>query len=127
MRYAFNASGVSRDNCSTARGAALRISSPPTFGAMVVPSELNAWVRFRRLDAVSGLPKRPTYGFAATCRPVIPAARMTSAVRNNAYDATDAAGKNRNAPPAIVINPTTIVLWYPTLFTKIAHGMENRK
>ena len=37
-----------------------RISSPPIFGAMVVPSELKAWVRSSRLDAVSGLPSRST-------------------------------------------------------------------
>jgi hypothetical protein len=70
-------------NWATANGAALRIRKPPIFGAMVVPSELKAWVRSRRLEAVSGLPSRSTQGLADTCRPVMPAAITSSAVRNS--------------------------------------------
>jgi len=52
--------GDSWCSSSMAIGAVARISSPPSFGAMVVPNELNAWVKSRRLDAVSGLPKTTT-------------------------------------------------------------------
>ncbi len=59
-RYICNACGVSLCNSSIAKGAELRISNPPIFGAIVVPRELKAWVRSSRLDAVSGLPNRST-------------------------------------------------------------------
>ena len=59
-RYACNACGVSWRNCSIASGAALKMSSPPILGAIVVPSELKACVKSSRLDAVSGLPNRST-------------------------------------------------------------------
>jgi len=36
------------------------MSRPPTYGAMVVPRELRAWARFRRLDAVAELPRIET-------------------------------------------------------------------
>jgi hypothetical protein len=36
-----------------------------------------------RLDAVSGFPRTETYGLAATCKQVIPAARTISAPRNS--------------------------------------------
>src|SRR3979411_688014 len=89
-------------------GAELRMSRLPKKGARNVPRELNACVRFRRLDAVSGLPSTVTYGFAATCRHVIPAARTISANRNNGYDGTLAAGTNRNDPNPMASSPTTI-------------------
>jgi hypothetical protein len=41
-------------------GAALKIKMPPKYGAMVVPRELNAYVRFNRLDAVLGGPSTAT-------------------------------------------------------------------
>jgi len=59
-RYACNACGVSWRNCSIANGAALKISSPPIFGAIVVPSELKPCVKSSRLDAVSGFHNRST-------------------------------------------------------------------
>ena len=49
---------------------------------MVVPKELNACVMFKRLDAVSGLPKIATYGLAATCKMVIPEANTNNANKN---------------------------------------------
>ena len=38
-----------------------------------------------------------------------------------------AAGRNRNAPHAMVNRPVTMVRWYPILFTILDHGTENRK
>jgi exodeoxyribonuclease VII small subunit len=70
---------------------------------MVVPSELNACVRFKRLDAVSGGPRTATYGFAATCSAVMPAASTISAPRKSGNDGTLAAGMKRSAPTPIVI------------------------
>ena len=77
---------------------------------MVVPSELNACVKFSLLDAVSGGPNTDTYAFAATCNAVIPAANTINAPKNNANDGALAAGMNRNAPRPMVTNPATIVL-----------------
>ncbi len=45
-------------------------------GAMVVPKELNACDKFNLLDAPSSLPKSATKGFAATCKIVIPPAKV---------------------------------------------------
>ena len=108
-RYRCSACGESWRNSSIASGTALRISSPPSFGAIVVPSELKACVRSNRLEAVAGLPRTTTYGFAATCRPVMPAARTMSAPRNSGNDAKDAAGRNKNAPTAMLSKPATMV------------------
>ena len=41
---------------------------PPSFGPIVVPRELNACARFRRLAAVFSGPRMATYGFADTCK-----------------------------------------------------------
>src|SRR5580700_4295399 len=92
-------------------GAALRMNRLPKNGARKVPSELNACVKLRRLDAVAGLPNTVTYGFAATCRHVIPAASTISANRNNGYEGTLAAGTKRNAPAPMVSRPATIDRW----------------
>jgi hypothetical protein len=43
-----------------------RIRAPPTEGAIVDPRELNAWVRFSRLEAVRGGPRTEMYGFPET-------------------------------------------------------------
>ena len=59
-RYACRACGVSFRRLSNASGAPLRIISPPSLGATVVPRELNACVRSNRLDAVSGFPNTTT-------------------------------------------------------------------
>ena len=61
-------------------------------GAIVVPSEFSACVIVSRLDAVSGLPRIATNGFAATCSSVMPDARMNSASRNSGYERAPAAG-----------------------------------
>ncbi len=82
---------------------------PPREGAIVVPSELKACARFRRLDAVSGGPSTATYGLAATCKAVIPAARTINAPRNSGYDGALAAGMNNRAPKPMVHKPATIV------------------
>jgi len=45
-------------------------------GAIVVPNELKACERFKRLEAPVSEPKTATYGLAATCKTVIPAASV---------------------------------------------------
>src|SRR5215467_12427061 len=88
--------------------AAPRISQLPNHGASVVPSELKACVRFKRLDAVRGGPRIATYGLAEVCRMVIPAASTINAVRKTGNDGMEAAGTNVTAPAAIVRRPVTI-------------------
>src|SRR5205823_677791 len=88
--------------------AAPRMSQLPNRGASVVPSELKAWVRFKRLDAVRGGPRMATYGFAEVCKTVIPAASTINAVRKTGNDGMEAAGTNMNAPVAMVRRPVII-------------------
>src|SRR6267142_3990144 len=107
--------------------AALRMNQLPNQGATVVPSELKAWVRFNRLDAVRGGPRMATYGLAEVCKTVIPAARTMSALRNNGNDGIDAAGTNRKAPVAMVSSPVTMERLYPIHSTIFPDGMENTK
>ena len=45
-------------------------------GAIAVPRELNACDRFNLLEAPVSLPSTATYGLAATCQMVIPAANV---------------------------------------------------
>ncbi len=78
---------------------------------MTVPSELKAWVRFRRLDAVFDGPSTETYGLAATCSAVIPAASTMSAERKSGNEGTLAAGMKSNAPTHMVKSPATMVRW----------------
>src|SRR5712672_1286520 len=92
----------------TCASAAPRISQLPNHGASVVPSELKACVRFKRLEAVRGGPRIATYGFAEVCSMVIPAASTISAVRNRGNEGMDAAGTNMIAPVAMVRRPATI-------------------
>src|SRR5215472_16156181 len=108
-RYKCNAADERAFISSTANGAAARMSSPPSLGAIVVPSELNACVRSNRLEAVSGFPSTTTYGLAATCKPVMPAASTINAPKNRGNEADEAAGTNKNAPTAIQSNPVTMV------------------
>src|ERR1700745_190958 len=107
--------------------AVVRMKRPPKKGARNVPSELNACVRLSRLDAVSGFPKTVTYGLAATCRQVIPAANTIRAPRNNGYDGTLAAGTNKNAPKPITNKPPTIERWDPIQSVTLAGGIEARQ
>src|SRR5216683_190291 len=88
---------------------AFKMNNPPRYGPTVVPSELNACVKFNLLDAVSGGPSTDTYAFAATCNAVIPAASTINAPKNNANEGTLAAGINKNAPTPIVTKPPTMV------------------
>src|SRR5260221_11613176 len=89
-------------------GAAPRMSQLANLGASVVPSELKACVRFKRLEAVRGGPRIATYGFAEVCSMVIPAASTISAVRNSGNEGMEAAGTNMRAPVAMVRRPATI-------------------
>src|SRR5690606_29031476 len=84
--YAASSSADMLLNASADFTATDRMSIDPKIGAMVVPSELNACVKFSLLEAVSGLPKIVTYGFAATCNRVMPDAKTKKAVRNKPYD-----------------------------------------
>ncbi|PQV51533.1 hypothetical protein CLV33_101457 [Jejuia pallidilutea] len=54
----------------------LKINNGPMLGAMAVPNELNACERFKRLEALSYDPNTATKGLAATCKTVMPAAKM---------------------------------------------------
>ena len=89
--------------------AVRRITKAPKMGPTTVPNELNACVRFSRLDAVRAGPSTVTYGFAATCSAVIPAASTISAPRNSGYEGTFAAGTNSKEPTPIVSRPATMV------------------
>jgi len=82
---------------------------PPSVGAIVVPSELKAWVSVSRLDAVAASPSTVTYGLAATCKIVMPAASTKKASKNTAYPLFDA-GKNSAQPAAAIVKPTTAPL-----------------
>src|SRR5579859_7895582 len=88
--------------------AAPRISQLPNRGASVVPKELKAWVKFKRLEAVRGGPRIATYGLAEVCKMVMPAASTIRAVRNSGNDGIDAAGTNMRAPVAMVSRPATM-------------------
>src|SRR6266571_7127294 len=105
----------------------LRIKCAPTQGKTVVPRELKACVRFKRLEAVWGLPNTATYGFAATWRIVIPVARMISAARKNGNEGIFAAGKNARHAATIVSSPTTMALLYPIQSMILAAGIEKMK
>src|SRR5437868_15486390 len=126
-RYACSACA---DRCRTSSmlfGALLRISQPPRYGAIVVPSELNACVRFSRLDAVRDGPSTATYGLAETCSAVIPAASTINAARNSGNDGTLAAGINISAPNPMVSRPATIVFLYPIQSITLPDGIEKTK
>ena len=110
-----------------ANGAAARIRSPPTYGAIVVPSELKAWVRFRRLEAVRAGPSTVTYGLAATCSTVTPAASTISAARKSSNEGALAAGTKSKAPTAMTSRPTTIVFLYPIFSISRPDGMAQTK
>src|SRR5882762_6746022 len=73
----------------------LRIKCAPIQGKIVVPRELKACVRFKRLEAVCGFPSTATYGFAATWRIVMPVARMINAARKNGNEGILAAGMKK--------------------------------
>ncbi len=104
-----------------------KINAEPTYGKIVVPSELNACANVRRLCAVAGLPSSTISGFATTCTTVIPAASTNSAVRNTGNDATDDAGMNSKQPAHIVVSPSAAACMYPTRSTTRAAGIENTK
>ncbi len=86
-RYGVCTSAASAAGAAPAPGAlgagAARIRVAPTYGPIVVPSELKACVSVSRLDAVRAGPRIVTYGFAATCNSVIPDASTNSAPRNS--------------------------------------------
>ena len=81
----------------------------PTYGNTVVPSELKAWAKVRRLDAVAGAPSIEISGLATTCTMVMPAASTNSASRNVPNMPDDEAGMNSRQPAVIVSRPTTAV------------------
>jgi hypothetical protein len=60
-----------------------RNSTPPRYGASVVPTELNACARFSRAGEVADGPSCATNGLADTCSIVTPPASTQMAPRNN--------------------------------------------
>ncbi len=58
-----------------------KINVPPISGASVVPKELKACARFKRLLAVSAGPMMATNGLAAICSKVNPSPSTNSATR----------------------------------------------
>ena len=84
-----------------------RIKAEPTYGKMVVPSELNACANVRRLCTVAGGPRSEINGFATTCTMVMPAATMNRATKNILNSADEDAGMNSRHPIIINERPTT--------------------
>ncbi len=74
---------------------------------IVVPSELNAWAKVSRLDAVAGSPSAEISGLATTWTIVTPAARTNSATRKVQNSPEPAAGTNSRHPAAITASPIT--------------------
>src|SRR5258705_4429918 len=105
----------------------LRIKCAPIQGKVVVQRELKACVRFKRLEAVGGLPSTATYGFAATWRIVMPVARMINAARKNGNEGILAAGKKARQATTIVSSPATMALLYPIQSIIFAARMETTK
>src|SRR5580704_12070730 len=126
-RYACNWSGGIWRTTSSATGAPLKIRRLPNQGASVVPRELKACVKFRRLDAVLSGPKTATYGFADTCKMVIPAASIINAVRNSGNEGALAAGTKSSAHSPIVNRPPTIAFLYPNHSINFPEGNEKIK
>ena len=91
----------------------------------MVPSELNACAKVRRLDADLGSPSAEISGFATTCTTVMPAPSTNSANRNSPNVALAAAGMNSRQPAVIVTSPIEAVRIYPALRTIAAAGIEN--
>ena len=58
-----------------------RMTAAPMIGNTVVPKELKAWAKVRRLCVVDGGPSRLMSGLATTCTITTPLARMNSAPR----------------------------------------------
>ena len=82
VRYAWRAtSAMLCSRCGEIGLAPRRMSIEPKKGAINVPTELNACAILSRLEAVAAGPMMVTYGFAATWPVVMPAARMTTAIR----------------------------------------------
>ncbi len=75
----------------------------------MVPSELNAWAKVRRLWAVLGSPSMETSGLATTWTMVIPAASTNSAARKAPNRAECEAGMNRRHPSIITTSPAAPV------------------
>src|SRR5467141_2246825 len=95
-----------------AAAVVLRIKCAPIQGKIVVPRELKACVRFKRLEAVCGFPSTATYGLAATWRIVMPVARMINAARKNGNQLILAAGKKTKQATTIVSSPATLAPFY---------------
>jgi hypothetical protein len=64
---------------------------------------------------------------ADTCKAVIPAATIISAVRNKGNKIAVAAAMNKKAPAAMVHKPITIVFLYPSQSTSLPAGIEKMK
>ncbi len=74
---------------------------------MVVPSELKACAKVKRLLAVAGFPSMEISGLATTCTVVMPAARTNNASRNKPNSPCDEAGMNKTHPAVMIKSPVT--------------------
>ena len=73
----------------------------------MVPSELKACAKVRRLCAVSGVPRIEIRGLATTWITVMPVASTNSASRNMTKTADKDAGMNSRQPVIMVRSPMT--------------------
>ena len=99
----------------------------PTYGKRVVPSELNACAKVKRLLAVAGGPSMLISGLATTCTVVMPAARTNSASRKKLNKPRSDAGMNKRQPAVMASSPTVAERMYPMRRTKAAAGMDTMK
>ncbi len=75
----------------------------------MVPRELKAWAKVRRLWAVAGGPSMEIRGFATTWTMVIPAASTNRAARNATNSAECEAGMKPRQPSIITRRPAAPV------------------
>ena len=80
----------------------------PSQGPTVVPSELKACDRFRRLEAPLGLPSSATSGLAATCSRVTPEAMTNRAIRTPGYQSAAVAAGTIRQPATMTIRAPMI-------------------
>ncbi len=85
------------------------MSTDPTRGKIVVPSELNACAKVSRLCAVPGAPSSEIRGLATTWTIVMPAPSTNKASRNRPKVAVEDAGMNSRQPAVIVASPIAAV------------------
>src|ERR1700692_4154526 len=99
----------------------------PTYGNMVVPSELNACAKVKRLLAVRAGPSIEIKGFETTWTVVMPEASTNKATKNKPNSPCEDAGMNNRQPTVMVSRPATADRIYPMRRTSSAAGSEMMK